>query len=88
MGSFPHTKFSLSSGWVDVDIPDVVVNDNFSVVVITNTPRESGVYLHYDSSVKNEHSDLIQDWKIKEWHSRVPREKVNWMIRVVGTIEK
>ena len=83
--SFPHTKFP-SSGWAEIDIPKVVVNDNFSVVVITNTPRDSGVYLHYDSSVKNEHSDLVQDWEAKGWYLGVPKEKTNWMIRVV--IEK
>lgn len=86
--SFPHTKFSSSSGWVEIDIPGVVVSDNFSVVVITNTPREGGVYLHYDSSVKNEHSDLVQDWEVKDWYLKVPKEKVNWMVRVMGTIEK
>jgi len=86
-GSLPHTEFEIS-GWTELNVPNVVANDNFSVVVVTNTPRDSGVYLHYDSSVKNEHSGVVQGWKVEDWHLGVPREKVNWMIRVVGTIEK
>ena len=89
-GSFAQTKFSLSSGWVDITIPQkVVVGDNFNVVVITNTPREGGVYLHFDSSVKNEHSGLVRSWEKKDWYLEgIPEAKTNWMIRVVGTIKK
>lgn len=89
-GSFSHTKFSLSSGWVDITIPQkVVVGDNFKVVVITNTPREGGVYLHFDSSVKNEHSGLVRSWEEKDWYLEgIQEAKTSWMIRVVGTIKK
>jgi hypothetical protein len=81
--SYLHTKFSLSPGWVEIDIPEVVVGDTFYVLVITNSPREGGVTTGYDSSVKNEHSEVTKSYKIDWWIS-LPKETTNWMIRVVG----
>lgn len=81
--SYPHTKFSLSSGWVEIDIPEVAVSDTFYIHVFTHSPREGGVNIGIDSSVKNEHSEMTQGWKI-EWWSSLPKETVNWMIRVIG----
>ena len=84
--SYPHNKFYLTPSWVEMDIPGVVVGDTFYIHVCTNTPREGGVLIYCDSSVKNEHSEVTQNWEIGDWYLSVPREKVNWMIRVVGTI--
>lgn len=81
-----HTLFGTSEGWVDVDIPEVRVGDNFYVVVIPNTPRESGLYVGYDSSGKNEHSTYVRNWKIIEWLAGLPQETTNWMVRAVVTV--
>lgn len=81
--SYPHSKFSLSPGWVEIDIPNAVVNGDFYVHVFTNSPREGGVNIGYDSSVENEHSEMTRDWTIEWWGSH-PQETVNWMIRVIG----
>jgi len=81
--SYPHTKFSISPGWVVIDITDVVVGDTFYVLAITNSPREGGVTTGYDSSVKNEHSEVTKSYKVDWWIS-LPKETTNWMIRVAG----
>ena len=83
--SYPHTKFSLSPGWVEIDIPDVAIGGDFYIYVNTYSPREGGVNIGYDSSVPNEHSEVTQNWEIADWFLSVPKEKVNWMIRVSGT---
>lgn len=84
--SYPHTKFSVNSGWVEIDIPNIAVNYNFYVHVVPGSPREGGITIYYDSSVKNEHSELTNEWKVIDWSSPFPtKETVNWMIRVVGT---
>jgi hypothetical protein len=82
--SYPHTMFSLSEGWVEIDIPEVAVSNTFYIHVFTQTPREGGINVGYDSSVENEHSDMTLNWEI-EWWGGGDKELVNWMIRVVGT---
>ena len=83
--SYPHTKFSLSPGWVEIEIPNVAIGNDFYIYVNTYSPREGGVTIGYDSSVTNEHSEVTQNWKIADWFLQIPKEKVNWMIRVIGT---
>ena len=83
--SYPHTRFSFTGGWLELDIPKINVEDDFYIHVFTHSPREGGVTIGYDSSVKNEHSEMTRDWKI-EWWSRLPKETVNWMIRIIGKL--
>lgn len=83
--SYPHTKFSLSPAWVEIDIPDIAIDGDFYIYVNTYSPREGGVHVSYDSSVTNEHSEVTQNWEIADWFLPTPKENVNWMIRVVGT---
>ncbi len=83
--SYPHTEFSHTPGWVKIDITDVVVSGSFYIHLVTDSPREGGVQIAYDSSVKNEHSEMTKNWKITEdWPESVTKEEVNWMIRVIG----
>lgn len=82
--SYPHTEFSLSPGWVEIDIPNVVVSGAFYIHVFTHSPPEGGIQVGYDSSVENEHSDMTRDYQIV-WWSQLPKETVNWMIRVIGS---
>jgi len=82
--SYPHTKFTLTREWVELEVPKVVVGDSFYVHVFTHSPREGGISIGYDSSIKNEHSEMTKNWKI-EWWTKTPKETINWMIRVVGT---
>ena len=77
--SYPHTKFSLSPGWVELDIPNIVIGDNFYIHVVTNTPREGGVLIYSDSSVNNEHSEVTHNWEITDWYLSTAKEKVNWI---------
>ncbi|MFH1509556.1 MAG: hypothetical protein ABID67_00185 [Candidatus Nealsonbacteria bacterium] len=85
--SVPHANFE-GVEWKSIQIPDIVVNSKFSVVVITDTPREGGFYLHYDSSTENKHSALVQDWEKKPWDVKVSEKETNWMIRVKGTVNE
>ncbi len=84
--SYPHTKIGLSPGWVEIEIPDLIVDDNFYIQVCTYTPEEGGIQIFYDSNVKNKHSEVTKNWTIADWYLRISKEKVNWMIRVLGTI--
>jgi hypothetical protein len=83
--TFPHTKFNINPGWVEVEIPRIEVDDTFYIYICTYSPREGGIVISYDSSVNNEHSEVTKDFKIDWWLSSPSRESVNWMIRTVGT---
>jgi hypothetical protein len=84
-GSFQHTRFTHTPGWVEIEIPGVVVYEEFDVILVTDTPKESGLYIGYDTSVENEYSGLVRNWESSEWYLDIPKERINWMIRVVGT---
>ena len=84
----PHTRFGLEPNWITVAIPDVVVIDNFYIFVYTSSPRTGGINIHYDSSVYNTHSEVIEGCQVANWYLRTPKHKVNWMIRVIGKTAK
>lgn len=84
--SHPHTDFYPYPEWVDVEIPNIVVSGDFYIFLCTNTPAEGGIKICFDSSIKNEHSEVTMNWEKVDWYLKVPKEKVNWMIRVVGTV--
>ncbi|MFC1847401.1 hypothetical protein ACFLW5_01120 [Chloroflexota bacterium] len=82
--SYPHQPtFVGKPTWAELDIPDVVVNDDFYIHVFTHSPREGGVKICYNSGVPNEHSETTLDGKI-DWHIPLPKETTNWLIRVIG----
>ncbi len=85
----PYTSFSSKPSWVSIQIPTVTVDNDFYIVFYTNSRREGGVYMHYDTSVRNEHSEMAADGKVKDWGGwqQTPKEWTNWMIRVIGTPE-
>ncbi len=83
--SYPHTEFDPSPGWIEIDIPNVALTGDFYVCVVTHSPQEGGIQMYYDSSVVNEHSEMVLDGQIRDdWPIATPKEEVNWMIRVVG----
>ncbi|MGB2813816.1 MAG: transglutaminase-like domain-containing protein [Dehalococcoidales bacterium] len=80
----PATGFNKDPGWVTVDIPDITVDDDFYVVFYTYSKREGGVYIHFDSSVANKHSETADPGgTIADWVWQQPKDKTNWMIRAV-----
>jgi len=81
----PHTKFSPEPSWVGIATPDIVVDGDFYIFVCTSSPSEGGINIHYDSSVINMHSEVTEVRHLADWYLETPREKVNWMIRVVGS---
>ncbi len=83
----PYSSFNSKPGWVTIEIPEITVNDDFYVAFYTNSRRDNGIYIHFDSSATNKHSEMIQDGKIIDWvwGEKPLKEKTNWMIRVVGT---
>jgi hypothetical protein len=85
--TYPYTTFSPTPAWVELDVGNVRVNGDFYVHVCTNSTDKSGVKIFYDSSVTNTNSDVTENWKVAaKWYVPQPKEKVNWMIRVDGTI--
>jgi len=97
--TYPYSRFSSAAiAWVNFEIPDVEVNDNFNVHIYTQSPRW-GLHIGADDSVLNEHSDattkdsagnilILAQWPFgsasENWFG--DKSKVNWMIRVVGTV--
>lgn len=81
----PHTKFSTEPGWVGIATPDIVVDGDFYIFVCTSSPKEGGIQIYYDSSAINTHSEVTDARHITDWHLETPKDKVNWMIRVVGS---
>jgi len=79
-----YGKFSLKPGWVAIEMPSIAVNSDFYVFVCTDSPKEGGIVIGYDSSVINEHSEVTKYGKVVDWYLSTPKEKVNWMIRVGG----
>ena len=85
--TYPYITFSPTPAWVGVDVGNVRVSGDFYVHVCINSTEKSGIQIFYDSSVLNEHSEVTKNWEIAEdWYLEQPKEKVNWMIRVDGTI--
>jgi len=82
----PAVEFSLQPSWVTIDTPGIVVNSDFYVYLYPNSKKEGGVYIAYDSSTINQHSEyLTASGEVTTWPFSNPREKTNWMIRVMGT---
>ena len=81
--SYPHTKFTRSGGWVEIEVPEIMVDDSFYVHVFTTSPLVGGITISYDSSIENKHSEVTKSGKIDWWIS-IPKERINWMIRVIG----
>lgn len=92
---FPYIAFKTVSAWVEVDVTDILVTGDFSIVIYTNSVPDRGIKIGFDSSVANQHSDIvyskrvITDWNQVNWKpitaSPPKRERTNWMVRVVGS---
>jgi hypothetical protein len=87
--------FTEANDWVEVEIPDVEVTDQFYVHVFTGTCRMEGIHIGADNSVVNEHSNLTRrtaegtvtiaaDWPYSPDFWFADKSKVNWIIQVVG----
>jgi len=86
--TYPYTEFSQTAAWVEVEVPGVPpITGDFYVHVCASSTDKGGIQIFYDSSVVNERSDVTENWKVAtEWYPQQPKEQVNWMIRVDGTI--
>jgi hypothetical protein len=83
--SKPAAEFPTEPDWIISDLPDTSVTDDFYIVFYPCSMREGGVYLHYDTSQENTHSEMAeQGGKIADWIWEFPEETTNWMIRVIG----
>jgi len=79
------TTYSSKPTWITIETPGIQVNDDFYIAFYTSSKREGGVYVHYDLSQTNNHSEMVEyGGKITDWIWGSPKEKTNWMIRVVG----
>lgn len=82
----PYDSFSSEPGWISIDIPEITVYDDFYVAFYTNSRRDNGIYIYYDLSTKNISSEMVADGNIVDWvwGDNPPKEKTNWMIRILG----
>jgi hypothetical protein len=91
---FPNTMFSSTPRWVSLSLPNVKVEGDFYVALYPRATAQQGINVFYDSTVTNQHSDLLWDRRIaKDWVRDVSwgpgyippeKESTNWMIRVIG----
>jgi hypothetical protein len=91
---YPYSAFKTLQTWIAIPIPNIVVKDSFFVAVYTGSNAERGIFIACDNSTINEHSDIVAgkrtltDWNEIKWRPPAPRrERVNWMIHVVGSTE-
>jgi len=91
---YPYSLFKTLETWIVIFVPNVMVKESFFVAVYTGSNVERGIFIASDNSTVNEHSDIVAgkrtltDWNEIKWKPPAPRrEKVNWMIRVVGSTE-
>jgi len=92
---FPYTVFKTTPTWIEIDIADLATTGDFRVVMYTGSTAERGILISFDSSVENQHSDimsgkrLVTDWNQINWKpitSNPPNKKrTNWMVRAIGS---
>ncbi len=98
--SFPITEFPTDSlDWVTITVPDIKVSDQFYIHVYTASLRDIGIAVGVDNKIVNEHSwltirdsegitsviDMKSDMPFRgEWVEK-NKDRINWMIRVIGT---
>ena len=91
---FPYSAFKSTPAWTEIDMVDIAVTSDFTVVVYTRSTAQRGIQIGFDSSVVNQHSDITAgrrgatDWNIVQWavppSGPVNKERTTWMIRVAG----
>jgi hypothetical protein len=83
--SLSFTIFTADQSWLEVKVPNVTVNDEFCVQLYAPSLGQGlGPYIGMDRSGVNQHSELLSGWQITSWTLSIPKEQVNWMIRVNG----
>ena len=84
--SFAYTRFTAEHAWVEVDVPGIVVSDNFSVQLYAPTLGQGqGPFIGTDQSGPNRNSSMVLNWEPIAWTTDRPAQSdTNWMIRLVG----
>jgi len=81
--------------WVEVSVPDIEVKADFSIHLYTGMGKQEGLQLGADNSIRNRHSylttrapegtyEIRDDWAYLQGMWFADKNKVNWMIRVIG----
>ena len=91
---------AVGGRWVELEVPNIEVSDRF-YVHMWNGPKFAGIHLGADDSIENERSAItvrtggiteeVETWSRSNFclcwfFYDYDQSKVNWMIRVVGTI--
>ena len=91
---YPYSAFKTLQTWIAIPVPNIMVKGSFFVAVYTGSTSERGIFIACDNSTINEYSDIVAgkrtltDWNEIKWKASPPkRERVNWMIRIVGSTE-
>lgn len=95
--TYKYTLFPVGThAWVEFEVPDIEVVGKFYVHMYTDSPYP-GLHIGADDSIVNEHSDvtvrkaggtiqILEQWPYMRTLWFGDKSKVNWMIRVVGTV--
>lgn len=96
--SYPYNLFSVTLGWVNIQIPNLRVDGDFCVEVIPNGEYmpdrkqvKCGLAIGLDLSAEKANADIalngvIQPWSVKQGAGPglAPKNKAAWMVRVDG----
>jgi hypothetical protein len=83
--SFPFTLFTAKASWLDISVPNMLMDGEFCVELLAPTMGpDLGPFVGVDESGINTHSDIISNFQLGQWIAPMPKETANWMIRVVG----
>jgi hypothetical protein len=97
-GSFPFTLFTTEHAWLELEVPNQVMDKEFFVRLYAPTIGEgAGPFIGADQSGTNTHSEMISKYQkdvqtgykfqLVEWSLKEPQKaKTNWMIRVDGNV--
>jgi hypothetical protein len=84
-----------TAGWVDIEVPNIKVEGGFYIHIYTGIPAGQGFRMGADDSVVNTHSDitirgdngadnLAPDWPYTPVYWYGDKNRVNWMVTVLG----
>ena len=83
---FPWSLFQGMGDWQDIDVPDIVVDGDFHVEVVTNSdapPSQNHMYLYYEESKDELRSGVSYMGQVAAPGNYAVRDK-RWFIRAKG----
>ena len=80
--ALPFNRYTSTASWAYVSIPDIIVPEEFYVLVEPVSRPYLKLNIGYDSSGVNQASFFGTPGAMLNWATEAPEESTNWMIRV------